>query len=166
MPHEIERKFLVVHDSWRAVAGRGRRLRQAYIATTDRAVVRVRVMEGGEAFLTIKSAEPGLSRSEFEYGLPVADAQALIELRQGPVLEKTRFEVAHAGQRWEIDVYSGDNDGLVVAEIELERESTAVVLPSWVGREVTGEARYYAAELARNPFWAWAAHGCRGCGQP
>lgn len=155
MAQEIERKFLVASDEWRAVAGRGMRLRQAYLAETDRAAIRVRIEEGGGALLTIKSAEPGLSRSEFEYPLPVRDAEALTELRQGSVLEKTRFHARHAGREWEVDVYSGDNEGLVIAEIELESERAKFELPGWIGREVTGEARYYAARLARQPFSGW-----------
>jgi adenylate cyclase len=152
---EIERKFLVADDGWRARADAGRRLRQAYLAETDRAVVRVRIEDGGRGVLTIKTAEPGLSRQEFEYALPLDDAEALIALSQGSVLDKTRFHVAHAGRRWEVDVYDGDNRGLVVAEVELESEAAAVVLPPWAGKEVTGEQRYYASRLAQKPFRSW-----------
>src|SRR5687768_1484600 len=155
MPREIERKFLVANDGWRVHADAGRRLRQAYLADTGRAVVRARV-EGTGAVLTIKSATPGLSREEFEYAVPVADAEALIELRQGSVLEKTRFHVRHAGRRWEVDVYDGDNAGLTIAEIELESEAAAVELPAWIGREVTGERRFYASALAERPYSSWS----------
>ena len=156
MPREIERKFLVANDGWRVHADAGRRLRQAYLAETGRAVVRAR-LEGTGAVLTIKSAEPGLSRQEFEYPVPVSDAEALIELRQGSVLEKTRFHVPHAGRRWEVDVYEGDNTGLTIAEIELESEAAAVDLPAWIGREVTGERRFYASALAERPYSSWSA---------
>ena len=156
MAQEIERKFLVANDGWRAVADGGRRLRQAYLAETDRAVVRVRIEDGASGVLTIKSAEPGLSRQEFEYALPLEDAEALIALRQGSVLDKTRFHVPHAGRRWEVDVYGGDNRGLIIAEVELESEAAAVILPLWVGKEVTGERRYYASRLAQKPFRSWA----------
>ena len=162
MPREIERKFLVGNDGWRAVADVGRTLRQAYLAETDRAAVRVRIVDGAAAVITIKSAEPGLSRGEFEYPVPLADAEALTELRQGSVLQKTRFHAPHAGRTWEVDVYSGDNSGLVIAEIELESEATTIELPPWVGREVTGEARYYASRLAAKPFRSWPENPGQG----
>ena len=156
MPLEIERKFLVENDGWRGQADAGRRLRQAYLAETDGAVVRVRIEDGARALLTIKSAAPGLSRQEFEYPIPPADAEALSALRQGAALEKTRFRVPHAGRIWEIDVYAGDNQGLVLAEIELDSEADEFEPPPWLGREVTGDARYYASRLSRNPFRSWA----------
>ena len=155
MPREIERKFLVAADDWLGCADAGRRLRQAYLAETDRAVVRVRIEDDRAAFLTVKSAEAGLSRQEFEYPIPLADAQALLALRRGPVLDKTRHHVPHAGRVWEVDVYAGDNAGLVIAEIELSDEGEAIELPPWLGREVTGEARYYASRLALRPYSAW-----------
>jgi adenylate cyclase len=131
VPQEIERKFLVAGDAWRSQADGGRPLQQAYLAETERA------------------------RQEFEYALPLDDAEGLIALRHGSVLEKTRFEVPYCGRRWEVDVYAGDNDGLVIAEIELESEAALVELPPWLGQEVTGDARYYASRLARNPFRSW-----------
>jgi adenylate cyclase len=155
VPQEIERKFLVANDAWRATADRGRRFAQAYLAETDRAAIRVRIIDGTSAVFTIKAAKSGLSRQEFEYPLPLADAEALTELRQGSVLQKTRFRTPHAGHTWEVDVYSGDNDGLVIAEIELDSEDATVELPSWVGREVTGEVRYYASRLSARPFRSW-----------
>lgn len=155
MPQEIERKYLVALDSWRATADSGRRLRQAYLAETDRAVIRIRVEEGARGFLTIKSAAVGAVRDEFEYSVPAADAEALLRLRHGSVLDKTRHLVRHAGRDWEIDIYAGDNAGLVIAEIELEAETAPVELPPWLGREVTGEARYYASRLALAPFRLW-----------
>jgi adenylate cyclase len=152
---EIERKFLVANNDWRILADNGRRLRQAYLADTDRAAVRVRIINDDRAVLTIKSAEAGLSRQEFEYALPKADAEALIELRQGSILDKTRFHLRHSGHIWEVDVYGGDNAGLVIAEIELASEDAAIELPPWLGDEVTGERRYYAARLAVRPFRSW-----------
>ena len=156
MPHEIERKFLVANDGWRGGADRDKRLRQAYLAQTDRASIRVRIGDDTTAVLTIKSAVPGLSRLEFEYPVPAADAEVLTTLRQGIELAKTRYHVPFAGRTWEVDVYSGENEGLVIAEIELENEAARLELPPWVGREVTGEARYYAARLADHPFRSWA----------
>ena len=94
--------------------------------------------------------------------MPLADAEALTELRQGSVLQKTRFRAPHGGRTWEVDVYAGDNAGLVIAEIELESEAAAVKLPPWFGREVTGEARYYAARLAEQPFRSWPETAGRG----
>jgi adenylate cyclase len=155
VPQEIERKFLVANDGWRANADRGRQFRQAYLAETDRAAIRVRIIDGASAVFTIKSAKSGLSREEFEYPLPLADAEDLTELRQGSVLQKTRFHAPHAGRTWEVDVYSGDNAGLVIAEIELDSEDAAVELPPWIGREITGEARYYASRLSARPFTSW-----------
>lgn len=156
MPQEIERKFLVANDGWRTLADQGRALRQAYLAETNRAAIRVRIIDDKAAVITIKSANPGLSRAEFEYPVPLADAEALAELRQGSMLEKRRFRAPHAGRTWEVDVYAGDNAGLVIAEIELESETAGVAFPPWLGREVTGEARYYAARLATRPFRSWA----------
>jgi adenylate cyclase len=155
MALEIERKFLVKDDGWRRGADEGRRLRQAYLADTGRAAVRVRIEDEARAVLTIKSADSGLTRQEFEYAIPLADAVALLALRQGSVVEKTRYHVPHAGRHWEVDLYAGDNDGLVLAEVEIESEAAAVELPPWLGREVSGEARYYASSLARRPFSAW-----------
>ena len=162
MAQEIERKFLVADDGWRTQADQGRRLRQAYLAETERAVVRVRIEGEGRAVLTVKSADPGLSRQEFEYEIPIDDAEMLIGLRRGSQLEKTRFRVPHEGRRWEVDVYSGDNEGLVIAEVELESEDAVVRLPHWVGREVTGERRYYAARLSREPYRSWPHEAGRG----
>jgi len=156
VPKEIERKFLVVGEGWRGGADRGRRLRQAYLAETDRVAIRVRIIDDAAAVITIKSARSGLSRQEFEYSLPLADAEELAELRQGRELRKTRFRAQAAGLCWEVDVYEADNAGLVLAEVELESETATVDIPPWVGREVTGEQRYYAAKLARHPFCAWS----------
>ena len=156
MPQEIERKFLVANDGWRAGADEGRSFRQAYLAETDRAVIRVRIADGKSAVITVKSAKPGLSRGEFEYAVPVADAEALAELRQGSELQKTRFRASHGAWTWEIDVYAGENAGLVIAEIEIESETAKVELPPWLGREVTGKRRFYAAQLSQHPFRLWA----------
>jgi adenylate cyclase len=152
---EIERKFLVAGEGWRTGADGGRSFRQAYLAETDRAAIRVRIIGDESAVITIKSALPGLSRQEFEYEVPLSDALAMATLRQGSELQKTRFRVPHGGRIWEVDVYSGDNAGLIIAEIEVECESAVVEIPAWAGREVTGDERYYAARLARHPFRAW-----------
>lgn len=156
MPKEIERKFLVAGDGWRKHADAGRSFRQAYLAETERAVVRVRIDGTSQSWLTIKSAESSLSRQEFEYPVPVADAEDLIRLRVGSVLEKTRYRVPHRGGDWEVDVYSGDNEGLTIAEIELPSETAEVERPGWLGEEVTGDRRYYAARLSVEPFRNWS----------
>lgn len=147
MPLEIERKFQVVNDGWRAGAlGPGLALRQGYLA--QHPVVRVRVA-GPEAFLTIKG--PGLlERAEFEYAIPPADAEAMLAtLCAPPVIEKTRTRVAHDGLVWEVDVFGGHLAGLVLAEVELPSAEATVSLPDWVGREVTGDARFQNNALAR-----------------
>jgi adenylate cyclase len=128
---------------------------QAYLAETERAVVRVRIEDGARAALTVKSAMPGLTRQEFEYPIPPEDAEALAALRTGAALEKIRFLVTDGGRTWEIDVYAGENAGLVIAELELESEAAAFEQPAWLGREVTGDARYYASRLACRPFRSW-----------
>ncbi len=151
---EIERKFLVRDDGWRIAADEGVACRQGYLASGEGATVRVRIM-GKEAFLTIKGPSTGgLARPEFEYPIPVADAQALLDLC-GNVVEKTRHRVLHGGLTWEVDLFAGDNTGLVLAEVELEAEAQAVELPEWAGPEVTGDVRYYNAYLARHPFILW-----------
>jgi adenylate cyclase len=157
VPQEIERKFLVANDGWRRGANHGRKLRQAYLAETDRAVVRVRIEDDRLGVLTVKSAVAGLSRAEIECPLKLDEAETLIELRQGSLLRKTRFHIEHAGRTWEVDVYCGDNAGLVTAEIELVSEDETVELPPWLGEEVTGTRQYYAAQLARRPYGSWPA---------
>jgi adenylate cyclase len=117
----------------------------------------VRIIDDAAAVITIKSARSGLSRQEFEYSVPLPEAEELAELRQGSELRKTRFRAWYAGRCWEIDTYDGDNAGLVLAEVELESETDTVEIPPWVGREVTGEQRYYAAKLTVHPFRAWSA---------
>jgi adenylate cyclase len=156
VPQEIERKFLVASDGWRRGADQGRRLRQGYLAETSRAVVRVRIEDDARGFLTVKSAVSGLSRAEVECPLNLPDAEMLMELSEGSVLWKTRFHTAHAGRTWEVDVYSGENAGLVTAEAELASEDEPIELPPWLGPEVTGAARYYSARLARRPYASWS----------
>jgi len=144
---EIERKFLVVGEAWREEVASHSDIRQAYLAVNDRNTVRVRIKDTA-AFLTVKSAAPALTRAEYEYPIPVADAEALLALRSGRLIEKRRHIVPHGALRWEIDVFSGDLDGLVIAEIELPSEGTAFARPAWLGEEVTGEPRYSNASLA------------------
>lgn len=152
MPHEIERKFLVTGEGWRdalRVSGPGRSLVQAYLTAGDKASVRIRIVGGREAFLTVKSAGATLTRAEFEYPVPVTDAQAMLPLCRGKVIEKTRHRLpAGGGLTWEIDVFAGAHAGLVIAEIELPTPDTPFARPDWLGEEVTGDPAYGNAALA------------------
>ena len=150
---EIERKFLVKDDSWKASADTGLLCRQGYLCSGTGKTVRVRIM-GERAFLTIKGPTEGISRSEFEYEIPVADAEALFAMCDG-LVEKVRYLVEHEGMTWELDLFSGANEGLVMAEIELDSEEQSFVLPAWAGDEVSGDPRYYNAQLLRCPFSEW-----------
>jgi adenylate cyclase len=159
MSYEIERKFLVRDSSWRAQADHGERLRQGYLAGGEQGSVRVRI-GGGQARLNIKGRTLGAVRREFDYPIPLDDAAVLLdELCERPLIEKTRYRVAHAGHVWEVDEFAGDNHGLVVAEIELEAADAPFERPAWVGDEVTDDARYYNVALARHPYRAWQDAG-------
>lgn len=151
---EIERKFLLTADDWRSRVSRTSKLRQGYLGG-DGVSVRVRI-EDDTANLNVKSRTPGIARSEFEYPIPMADAHALLALVEGPLLEKTRHHVDHAGHVWEIDEFEGDNAGLIVAEIELDSVDEAFERPAWIGREVTDDARYYNLNLSRDPYSRWS----------
>lgn len=153
---EIERKFLVVGDSWRDGSG-GERLVQGYLARGGACTVRVRIAGADSAWLTLKGRTAGISREEFEYPIPPAEARELLALCDGPLIEKTRHRVLHAGYWWEIDVFHGANAGLVVAEVELADESESPDPPPWVGREVSGEARYFNSRLSARPYSEWSA---------
>ena len=153
---EIERKFLVADDSWREAAPAGVRYRQGYLSTDPRNAVRVRV-SGDRAWLNIKSATVGVTRREYEYEVPAADAHVILEeLCVKPLIEKTRFVVEHDGRAWEIDVFEGDNAGLVVAEVELESEDEKITLPAWAGEDVSHDVRYYNQRLVEHPYSRWA----------
>lgn len=148
MVKEVERKFLVSSEDWRRMAGPGRAMSQFYlIAEPDRSV-RVRLSEGAGPVLTIKLGPDGRSRDEFEYELSADDAEAMRAHARGRPVEKTRYEVRHKGYVYEVDVFGGGLDGLVMAELETEDEVADADLPPWLGREVTGEAGYYNASLA------------------
>lgn len=158
MALEIERKFLLKDDSWRAAVISSRRLSQGYLTTlTDGAKASVRVRVGGDqAYLNIKSMRLGMSRDEFEYPIPIEDAgHMLANLCSGAVIEKIRHHVHFAGLLWEIDEFLGANQGLVVAEVELDSEDQTFQKPDWVGEEVTEDPRYYNVSLVRHPFAQW-----------
>jgi adenylate cyclase len=159
---EIERKFLVRNDGWRALAHRTIPMAQGYLnnraATAhgaQKTSVRVR-LEGGEARLNLKSREPGHTRQEFDYPIPVDDARALLALCVEGLIDKRRHLVEHAGHLWEIDEFLGDNAGLVVAEIELDSGDERFERPSWLGIEVTDASRYYNFALASHPYSQWS----------
>jgi adenylate cyclase len=152
---EIERKFLVKSDGWRAGA-EGANYRQGYLSRETGRTVRVRIA-GEKAMLTVKGAASGNSRAEFEYGIPVADAVQLLAMCDGPLIEKTRYRVPHAGLVWEIDEFAGENAGLIVAEVELTSEDQAVSLPDWAGEEVSADHRYANSSLSVNPYSQWGS---------
>lgn len=155
MATEIERKFLVVDDSWRAQGDAGVRVRQGYLAGSERCSARVRVA-GDHASLNFKGMTLAVTRREFEYSIPVADAEEMLDhLCSGPLIEKVRYRVPVDGHVWEIDCFEGDNAGLVVAEIELNAADEAFTLPDWVGREVSDKARYYNVSLIEYPYCEW-----------
>jgi len=160
---EIERKFLPRNDAWRADVQRSVLMAQGYIndmaALRDgrqRASVRVRI-GGDTGWLNLKSRELGHTRQEFDYEIPLADAQALLALCVGGRIEKTRHYVAYQGHLFEVDEFFGDNAGLVVAELELEHADAPFARPAWLGREVTDELRYYNLALAERPYSQWSA---------
>jgi len=150
---EIERKFLSLDASWRDAADAGTRYVQGYLGG-EKCSVRVR-REGNEARLNIKSLTLGTTRQEFEYAIPVADAEALLASFCEQRVEKIRYHVDFAGKRWEIDEFLGDNAGLVLAEIELTSEDEPFERPAWLGDEVTDDLRYYNINLVRHPFRNW-----------
>jgi CYTH domain-containing protein len=159
MAKEIERKFKVVGDSWRSQAMSSSSFRQAYIASGDDRSIRVRIMDGERAKLTIKIGRNLIARDEFEYDIPIDDAEQLAECAVGVVLEKTRYKVDHRSYTWEIDVYAGAYAGLVVAEVEMEDESAEPELPEWVGTEVTGDRRYSNMVMATEDLSSELVHG-------
>lgn len=148
MAVEIERKFLVISDEWRIAADGGRRLRQGYIAHDGHGSVRVR-LAGDRAWLTVKSARMGLVRDEFEYAIPFADAEDMLDrLCAGPVIEKTRYRVPHDGKIWEVDVFAEPVEGLTLAEVEMRSIDERFDLPDWVGDEVTDDPRFRNSAIA------------------
>lgn len=154
MATEIERKFLLTNTGWRAEITRSTRIAQGYLATEPNRTVRVRI-KGQDGYLTIKGkSEDGISRAEFEYPIPLADAQELLKLCPN-VLDKTRHLIPMAELLWEIDEFHGENAGLIVAEIELPAVDTPFAKPQWLGQEVSGDTRYYNSALSKTPYSRW-----------
>lgn len=154
MAIEIERKYLVTGDAWKRLAA-GVLYRQGYLSTDKARTVRVRIA-GDKAFMTVKGLAEGIARPEFEYEIPLADAAAMLDdLCLKPLIEKRRYTLECLGLRWEVDEFLGQNQGLVVAEVELDSIDQAVALPEWVGREVTDDARYFNSSLIAHPYSTW-----------
>jgi adenylate cyclase len=150
---EIERKFLVKKAEWHPI-GSGEAFRQGYLSREGGPTVRVRSAKG-RGYLTIKGAPQGLSRPEFEYEIPENDAGELLSLCHGAIVDKQRHLVVHQGHTWEVDVFHGDNDGLIVAEIELSHPDEPFERPPWAGLEVSLDPRYTNASLSLRPYRAW-----------
>ena len=150
---EIERKFLVTGAGYKHGIV-GDLYRQGYLSTAKERTVRVRTA-AGKGFLTVKGPNVGFSRSEFEYEIPLRDAEEMMSLCEGFLIEKLRHRVSHSGLTWEVDEFLGANEGLVVAEIELKAEGQHFELPSWIGEEVTSDPRYANSNLCRKPYKSW-----------
>jgi len=154
MPKEIERKFLLKNDNWISEITSQEIIKQGYLSTKKERTVRVRIF-GEKGFLTIKGETVGMTRLEFEYEIPVQEANELLQLCEKPLIEKERFIVLREELKWEIDIFKGENEGLKLAEVELEEESQAVDIPDWVGEEVTFDRRYFNSSLVKLPFKQW-----------
>jgi len=151
---EIERKFLINKELLPELKN-GYTIKQGYIPTRDHTTVRIRIRDK-EAFLTIKGKSEGVTRLEFEYPIPLADAQAMLtNLCATSFIDKTRYLIEHKGHTWELDVFEGANRGLIVAEIELESEEESFALPEWASKEVTYDVRYFNSQLIENPYAEW-----------
>ncbi|MGE4421480.1 MAG: CYTH domain-containing protein [Pseudodesulfovibrio sp.] len=154
MAKEIERKFLLVGDDWRALA-KGTHYRQGYLNSAKERTVRVRTIDD-KGFLTIKGITTGATRVEYEYEIPHAECTEMLDnLAEKPIIEKARYKIEFGGFIWEVDEFFGVNQGLVVAEIELKSEDQAFEKPVWVGEEVTGDPRYFNSNLVANPYTTW-----------
>jgi len=152
---EIERKFLVKSDTWKKESGKGKAIQQGYLNSASERTVRVRVY-GDLGFLTVKGKNENLSRKEFEYEVPLEEAQAMLELCEKPIIEKIRYVVLVGNKTWEIDVFKGENEGLLVAEVELNSEKETFEVPEWLGQEVSLDSRYYNSALILHPFKKWS----------
>ena len=155
MAHEIERKFLVTDESWRAEVRAEKRYRQGYMGASERASIRVR-LSGDQAHLNIKSATLDVFRHEYEYAIPPAEAEEMLDLLcEKPLIEKTRYFIDRGGHTWEVDVFEGENAGLVVAELELDHADEPFERPPWLGEEVSDDPRYYNVCLVNHPYKDW-----------
>ena len=154
MAREIEKKFLITNEDWRGLA-EGRHYCQGYLSMQKGRTVRVRTI-GEKGFLTVKGRTVGETRLEFEYEIPIKDARELLrELCHKPLIEKTRYKIPFDGFIWEVDEFTGENEGLIFAEIELKYEGEIFSQPHWIGKEVTDDPRYYNANLVNTPYRDW-----------
>ena len=154
MSVEIERKFLVKGNEWRQLA-QAVNYKQGYISTEKEHTVRVRTIES-QAYLTIKGKSVGATRLEFEYEIPLNDANELLNnLCHKPFIDKNRYKIQYKDLTWEVDEFFGENEGLILAEVELHDENQKIEIPDWIGIEVTGEPKYYNANLISNPYCNW-----------
>ncbi|MDH5258185.1 MAG: CYTH domain-containing protein [Gammaproteobacteria bacterium] len=152
---EIERKFTLKNDNWRKDVQRSQRYVQGYLAGNERSSIRVRIA-GDNANINIKSATLGIFRQEYEYSIPLSDAEEMLDkLCEKPVIDKIRHFVEFDSKIWEIDEFSGENAGLFVAEIELNDEEEVIILPEWAGEDVSHDTRYYNVCLVKNPYKNW-----------
>jgi len=155
MAIEIEHKFLLANEKWRDYIDHSAKMRQGYLTSNSNSSVRVRI-SGEKAWLNIKSATAGNQRYEYEYEIPVHDADEIIgNLCRKPLIEKTRHYVYQENHTWEIDEFSGENKGLIVAEIELSKQNEVFTIPNWIGKEVTDDLRYYNNKLSQHPYNIW-----------
>jgi adenylate cyclase len=155
MALEIERKYLVINDKWHNDVIKKSAMKQGYLANADNASVRVRV-SGSEARLTVKGRSKGISRNEYEYAIPLQDAEEILHNHiSGAVIEKVRYKVKCGDHVWDLDVFAGANHGLVMAEVELSSEEEGFQMPQWAGEEVSSDSRYYNANLASHPYCDW-----------
>ena len=154
MGKEIERKYLVKNQDWKSLAD-GVYYKQGYLSTVKERTVRVRTI-GEKGYLTIKGVTVGVTRSEFEYEIPAEEADQMLDnLCEKPIIDKYRAKVEYKGLTWEIDEFHGENEGLVVAEVELKSEDQVIELPEWIGEEVSGDPRYFNSNLIKHPFSQW-----------
>ena len=154
MAKEIERKFLVRDNRYRQSA-KPILYRQGYLSTAKDRVVRVRI-KAGRAFLAVKGITNGVTRTEYEYEIPLSEAEHMVaELCEQPVIEKSRYKIEHNGLMWDVDEFHGPNEGLVIAEVHLRDENQQITLPEWIGLEVSGDARYFNSSLVHNPYCNW-----------
>lgn len=153
---EIERKFLVASEAFKKVAHKRTKIVQGYLSTHPERTVRVRI-QGNDGFITIKgkSSKSGLSRFEWEKQIPLAEAEELLHLCEPGIIEKTRYEISSDNHTFEVDDFMAENEGLIIAEIELGSENEPFSKPEWLGKEVTGDVKYYNSNLSKNPFKTW-----------
>ena len=154
MGGEIERKFLLKNANWRKGPNESTKIRQGYLSSNIDRTIRVRTM-GKIGIITIKGRTTNMTRKEYEYEIPFDDATELFELCEQPLIEKTRYKIVYNSKVWEVDEFEGVNQGLILAEIELNSEDEEIEIPEWIGKEVTLDPRYYNSNLAKHPYSKW-----------